>query len=69
MTGRILIQAPDNGRKHYRVGTFVDERGRVTAYTTWYNKTWAGCIELEVMAASGASAKKAAILARKEMSK
>jgi hypothetical protein len=57
---------PGQMGKRYRVGTFVDERGRVNCHMrTYYNREWDGCVEYDVLAVSGIAAKNAAAAARK----
>ena len=56
--------------KKIRVGTFFHSvkrgrRPRVSAYTMWYDPSWAGCIEYVVEAENGTEAKKIAIKKRR----
>lgn len=61
---------PGEMGKRYRVGTFPVPRGdgspstRFNAYTLWYNAAWEGCVEYEVIAPDGRTAKRAAIRLR-----
>jgi hypothetical protein len=58
---------PGEMGRRYVVATFPGERpGQFRAYSRIYNPAWAGCVEYEVIAASGAEAKRAAIKARRE---
>ena len=63
-----LINASEPGktRGRYRVGTFPNGGRQPIAYLRWYSPKWEGCIEYDVVASSGAAAKKAAIRARAE---
>lgn len=51
--------------KPFTVGTFVNGR-HISCYTTWYNKSWSGCIEYTVQAVNGAHAKRQAKKLRKD---
>ena len=63
---RYIDALPTGGTgQTFVVGTFADEnRWRIRAYLRGYLPTWPGCIEYEVLAVSGAAARKAAIEAR-----
>lgn len=54
----------------FKVGVFTHTEGRrkplITAYTLWYNPAWHGCCVHEVLAPSGANAKRIAIKQHRE---
>ena len=47
--------------RKFRVGTFTTPGSkRIACYTTWYNPTWARCVEFVVEVKNGTEAKKKA---------
>jgi hypothetical protein len=60
-----MVERVGKTMKKILVGTFYDGR-RFSAYTTWYNPQWPGCIEYEIDAMNGTEAKKLAIKLRRE---
>jgi hypothetical protein len=59
------------GDRPYSVATFCSREGgrkpKFSAYTLWYNPEWDGCVMIDVMASSGAEAKRKAIAERRKM--